>query len=117
MLAYANDHDGTFPCAGGRSTEWGPSVIWDAPDRTHAFSTTRQGDGGQATINSCFYLLVKHGYCEPGDFLCPDDAEAVEFRLGDLMGLREGFGLADAWTFGPEPYRHCSFAYHIPFVP
>ncbi len=115
MLFYAGDYEDTLPRAGGRNTLWGAQVQWDAPGRYMACGLYADGSGGEATITSCFYLLVKYAYLAPKTFVCPGDVGTTEFRLVDLPGLREGFELADAWDFGPQACRHCSYAYHMPF--
>lgn len=115
MLLYAHDHEGKFPCAGGRNSIWGNVNRWDAPNRTQAFGLAVDGSGGRASISSCFYLLVKYAGLMPRDFLCPGDVGATEFRLSDSRNSSDDFKLADAWDFGPDGSNHCSFAYHVPF--
>jgi prepilin-type processing-associated H-X9-DG protein len=115
MLLYANDHNGELPCAGGRSSTWGPLANWMAPNRTEAFGLDPQGGSGTATISSCFYLLVKYMEMEPGRFVCPGDAGTTELKLSDVPSLREGFTLTDAWDFAPGTSPHCSYAYQMPF--
>jgi prepilin-type processing-associated H-X9-DG protein len=115
MLLYANDYAGEFPRAGGRATMWGEMVHWDASSREAAFELAADGLGGAATISSCFYLLVKYAEVEPPCFICPGDAGTTQFRLPDGADLPRGFKLIDAWDFGPEAYKHCSYAYHLPF--
>jgi prepilin-type processing-associated H-X9-DG protein len=115
MLTYASDHEGKFPCAGGRNPVWGNVSRWDAPSRTQAFGLGADGSGGRASISSCFYLLVKYAGLMPEDFLCPGDVGATEFRLSNSRNSSDDFKLADAWDFGPDGSNHCSFAYHVPF--
>ena len=57
MFIYAGDYDGQLPRAGGRTSEWG-RVVWNAFDRYTAYGISADGEGGHATISSCFYLLV-----------------------------------------------------------
>ncbi len=73
------------------------------------------GSGGRATVSASLYLLVKHMGCQPRLFVCPADAGTAEFRLSDWPNVRTGFTLADAWDFGPESYRCCSYSYHLPY--
>ena len=114
MLIYANDYDKQLPRAGGRDSEWGP-VNWDAASRYMAFGTGVDGTGGNATISSCFYLLVKHLEVPPRLFICPGDLGTSAFSLADELVAWRPFGLADAWDFGATPYDNCSYAYHMPF--
>ncbi|MBN2131875.1 MAG: hypothetical protein JW741_20410 [Sedimentisphaerales bacterium] len=116
MLVYANDYDGALPRAGGRSTCWGVVRNWRAGDRYDAFGIARSDNtGGTATISSCFYLLVRYAGMAPAEFVCPDDAGTTAFELAEVPDLPADFELTDAWDFGPEAYRHCSYAYHMPF--
>jgi len=115
MLLYANDHGGKLPQPGGRNGTWGRVYRWDAPARYLAFGCSADDSGGKASITSAFYLLVKYGQLHPKDFICPGDVGSTEFKLSDLPELAEGFGLSDAWDFGPDAPRHCSYAYQVPF--
>jgi hypothetical protein len=115
MLVYANDYQDALPHAGGRYSVWGDIADWKAQNRTQAFGLDAQGANGAASISSCFYLLVKYAEVMPKCFVCPGDTGTTEFRLSDNTRLPQGFELIDAWDFGPEAYKHCSYAYHMPF--
>jgi len=116
MLIYSNDYDDEFPRAGGRNSVWGsnlPANGWMAPTRTLAFNLGANGSGGQATIASSFYLLVKYAEVTPKSFICKGDSGTREFKPSDYdAGSRE---LIDLWDFGPEPIKHCSYTYHMPY--
>ena len=116
MLIYANDYDDEFPRSGGISTVWAPTIPnWRAYNRFMAYGLSANGDGGSASISSCFYLLVKYADVAPGTFVCPGDVGTTEFKLADVdMGV-SGLELIDLWDFGPEAGKHCSYAYHMPF--
>jgi hypothetical protein len=117
MLVYANDYDGAFPRSGGPTTTWGRTMDWAAPNRYVAFGiSATDGNGGTATISSCFYLLVKYMEMPTRLFVCRGDKGTTEF---DLALVFSGFQLTDAWDFGSasESFRHCSYAYHMPFGP
>lgn len=115
MLLYANDNAGKFPQPGGRNSRWGTVPRWHAPTRQSAFGTAADGSGGQASISSAFYLLVKYAHLQPRDCICPGDVGSTNFELSGLRDLPEGFQLTDAWDFGPNAPLHCSYAYHSPF--
>ena len=57
----------------------------------------------------------------PKSFVCKGDAGTNEFKLSDMTAggtaVGSNFELIDAWDFGPmtEAYKHCSYAYHVPF--
>ncbi len=117
MLIYANDYEDEFPRSGGRSSTWAARIpAWNALNRFSAYGLSANGDGGSASISSCFYLLVKYAEVTPRTFVCPGDAGATEFRLADVDSPAPfDIDLIDLWDFGPEPSRHCSYAYHMPF--
>ncbi|UCD51411.1 MAG: hypothetical protein JSW27_02025, partial [Phycisphaerales bacterium] len=103
-----------LPRAGGRTTVWGGPVVWAAFDRYTAYGISATGEGGRASISSCFYLLVKYLEMPPRVFVCPSDIGTSEFKLAD-EDSRPDFKLSDAWDFGPMPADNCSYTYHIPF--
>jgi prepilin-type N-terminal cleavage/methylation domain-containing protein len=119
MLIYANDYEDELPRAGGRLTTWGAVTDWTAPSRYGAFGvSTTDNSGGNATISSCFYLLVKYAEVTPKSFICKGDAGTTEFKLSeysDVVG--SDFELIEAWDFGipADSMKHCSYSYHIPF--
>jgi len=116
MLIYANDYQDELPRAGGRNTAWGGPVVWDAIDRFGAYSLSADGSSGKATITSSFYLLVKYAEVTPKSFVCKGDSGTTEFKLSDYptrnLAIEE---LINAWDFGPEPRKHCSYSYHHPY--
>jgi len=114
MLIYSNDYEDEFPHAGGRISRWGNHIAnWLAPSRYRAYGLSADGSGGTATITSSFYLLVKYAEVAPKSFVCPGDTGTTEFRpADDGAGDRE---LIDLWDFGPEPTKHCSYSYHMPY--
>jgi len=114
MMIYANDYDDEFPRAGGRNTPWGVTPIFDVIDRFNAYRLQADGSGGQASISSSFYLLVKYSEVAPKLFVCKGDSGATEFKLSDYP-MATGKELKDFWDFGPQPWKHCSFSYHIPY--
>ena len=109
MLVYANDYDDEFPRAGGRNSVWSSHISnWLADNRFTAYGLSADGSGGQATISSSLYLLVKYTEVMPKSFVCPDDAGITEFKpVDDGAGDRE---LIELWDFGPEASKHCSYS-------
>ncbi len=114
MFLYSNDYEGEFPRAGSKDTQWGPAVLWNAPDRFQAYNLQADGSSGFATISSSLYLLVKYYGVSPKSFVCPGDSGAREFRLSDYP-ITRGKEIKDLWDFGPIPQKHCSYSYHIPY--
>ena len=115
MLIYANDYDNELPRAGSPTSKWGPTPNWQAPDRFAAFGLSTKGAGGQATVSSSLYLLVKYAEVTPKSFVCTHDKGATEFKPAKY-GERDK-ELIDLWDFGPNPTRHCSYTYHLPYGP
>jgi len=114
MRVYVNDYDGEFPRAGGRNCMWSSRIQqWLADNPFVAYGLNADGTGGEGTITSCFYLLVKHSGVAPKSFVCPGDKETTEFRPVD-DGVRDR-ELTDLWDFGLEPTVHCSYSYHMPY--
>jgi len=92
----------------------GPAIRdWRAYNRFSAYGLSPDGSGGQATISSCFYLLVKYAEVTPRTFVCPGDAGTTEFKLADVDA--GGNMLIDLWDFGHKAGKHCSYSYHMPF--
>ncbi|MHC4656335.1 MAG: zinc-ribbon domain-containing protein [Planctomycetota bacterium] len=114
MLIYNSDYgDLPLPRAGGPGTRWQPKINnWQAKDRITAFNLKPDGTGGSATISSSFYLLVKYSGMSPKSFCCPTDRKTRPFKASDYTS---GMDDEDAWDFGPDPSRHYSYSYHIPY--
>jgi hypothetical protein len=112
MAAYANDYDGALPVVGGKGTRWtGHLHGWSAPDRSKAFALDPNGSNGEATVSSSLYMLVRYMQLDPKSFVCPVDRGTRAFRPEKYgMGKK---GLGDLWDFGPDPARHCSYAYQM----
>ena len=114
MLIYANDYGDKFPRAGGKDGTWGTTVNWNAPTRTQAYGTDMTGNGGAATVSASLYLLVKYAEVTPKSFICVSgntggDKGVTEFRLSGNMNLFQ------LWDFGPQPWNHLSYSYHMPY--
>lgn len=114
MLIYSNDYEDEMPCAGGRGSVWAQRIpSWTAKNRFRAYGLQVDGSGGQASISSCLYLLVKYAEVTPKLFVCQGDAGVTDFTPAEY-GM-SGKSLIDLWDFGPSPTEHCSYAYHMPF--
>ena len=111
MHFYVNDYDDELPRAGGPNATWGPTPNWQADNLSDAFGL-KAGDG-QASISASLYLLVKYEQVTAKSFICKGDINTTEFTPAKY-GVREK-DLIDLWDFGPDPAKHCSFSYHIPY--
>jgi len=114
MLIYANDYDDKLPRSGGKQSVWTEKIVnWAADTRNAAYGLDSIGNGGQANISSCFYLLVKYAEVTPKSFLCKGDSGVSEFKpANEGAGAKE---LIELWDFGENPTEHCSYSYHLPF--
>ncbi len=116
MLMYSNDYDNEFPRAGGKNSVWSNHTPnWRADSRFVAYSLNADGTGGRATISSSLYLLVKYEQVEPKRFVCKQDSGTTEFKPAKYGARNKE--LIDLWDFGPEPAKHCSYSYHMPYGP
>lgn len=113
MLIYANDYDDKLPLLSSQNMSWGTSVKWDASTRNEAYGINEDGAGGSVTISSFLYLLVKYTDVTPKSFICMSDKQVSEFKP-EKYGVK-GKSLIDFWDFGPQPWKHCSFSYQMPF--
>jgi prepilin-type processing-associated H-X9-DG protein len=114
ISVYAGDYDYMLPVAGGPGTQWGPGLAsWTSKSRVEAFGLDPGGAGGQATIGSSLYLLVRYADLTPDSFVCPLEKRTRAFKPGQYgMGEKP---LSDLWDFGPDPAQHSSYAYHMPY--
>lgn len=116
MVVYANDYDGVLPIAGGPGTVWGAGLSnWKANSCGEAFGLDPNGAGGQATVSASLYLLVKYTGLSPESFVCRKDKGTTGFRPEKYAV--DANDLADLWDFGPDPARHCTYAYQLPYSP
>jgi hypothetical protein len=116
MHAYAQDQRDLLPVAGGRGTKWGASLRnWTAANRSETFGLDPNGAGGEATISSSLYLLVRYRYQTAQTFLCKGDRHAKAFTP-DAYGLHSQ-GITEVWDFGPNPAKRCSYSYQMVYGP
>jgi hypothetical protein len=112
MLLYAGDYEDEFPKAGGTNPLWAPKLNdWMAANKQAAFGMTGNV-GGNVTISSCFFLLVKHVAAPPKQFVCKSDGAVIWEPADDGVGNRD---ITTLWDFGVAPKTHSSYAYHYPF--
>jgi len=117
MLIYANDYDDALPSAGGPNGQWvARSPWWAADNRKDAYGLSDpSAPDGRASVSASLYLLVKYAEATPKSFVCKEDFGTTEFNPADY-GLDER-KLNDLWDFGPNPPKHCSYSYHMPYGP
>lgn len=120
MLIYTNDFDDRLLFAGGPDSQWtGRVADWAAPNREKAFGLLPDGSAGQASISANLYLLVKYAEVPPKVFLCgattrkTREKGVTEFTPYTYRVRKKPAELTDFWDFGPNPPKHCSYAYHM----
>jgi hypothetical protein len=115
MLVYSKDYDDTLPSAGGPNGRWvARSPWWAAENRHDAYGLEDpNATDGRASVSASLYLLVKYAEAAPKLFVCKEDFGTTEFKSIDYS-LDEK-KLIDLWDFGPNPPRHCSYSYHVPY--
>jgi prepilin-type N-terminal cleavage/methylation domain-containing protein len=120
MLIYANDYEDELPQAGGVGTQWVGQLgdpRWRAANRFQAYSLNTDGSGGQTTVASSLYLLVKYTEVGPKQFVCRG-TDTTEWKIPPgtpIAGRSELCDLIDGWDFGPNPTGYCSYSYHAAY--
>jgi prepilin-type processing-associated H-X9-DG protein len=124
MLIYANDYEDELPRAGGPSSQWtGRVADWTAPTRQQTFALSADGSGGHVSVSASLYLLVKYAEVTPKSFLCGAGSRKTrekgvsEFKRGMYRVANPKAELIDFWDFGPDPTKHCNYAYHMVYGP
>ena len=113
MHFYVDDYDDQLPRAGGPDGTWGTTRNYQADTWRAAFGLDSQDPSSHASISASLYLLVKYEQLTPSSFLCKGDINTAEF-IPAKYGVRDK-DLIDLWDFGPNPAKHCSYSYHIPY--
>ena len=116
MLIYSQDYDDELPRAGTNNGVWTkPLADWQAYNAQDAYGSASDGVG-DATISSCFFVLVKYSEVTPKSFLCKGDPGVSAFKVSDpAPDGAPNRDLVDLWDFGVYGIEHCSYAYHNPF--
>lgn len=120
MMIYANDYEDKLPRAGGSSSQWtGRVADWAAPTRQAAYGVSPDGTGSHVSISASLYLLVRYAEVPPKSFLCEGtnrkspEKGVTEFKAGLYRTTNPKAELIDFWDFGPNPTKHCSYAYQM----
>ncbi len=123
IYTYVQDNDEEFPRSGGRLSKWDDHIDdWDNATETDAFG------GGEmdkdATIGSCWYLLIRDAGVPPKQFICKGDVGARELKMAKYSYDETViFDVTDPWDFGEIDSEvnpigvgiHYSYSYHHPF--
>jgi len=123
MLVYEQDHDETFPVAGGPGPVWsttGAIDDWQGQEATDAYGMS---PGAVVTVTSSLYLLVKYSDVSPKQFVCAGDTGTKVMELSDAGVTIQSWieNLTDCWDFGGstspafQPGKLCSYCYHLPY--
>jgi hypothetical protein len=112
-LIYAHEYDNVLPRAGGPDSTWGARTPWWPAEKARdAYGLTDpNATDGKASVSACLYLLVKYNETPLKSFVCRNDEGTTEFEPADYGA--DGRPAAELWDFGPNPPRHCSYAYQM----
>lgn len=121
LLLYAGDAQDTYPMPGWQSQPVTYAMNqqelgeWDGKNGD-PLSTVFNGigPGGQATIGSLFYMLIKYQDVSPKQFICKGDSGAQVFKLSSYTTTITD--ITKVYDFGNKPGLNCSYAYHFPFA-
>jgi prepilin-type processing-associated H-X9-DG protein len=126
LLLYAGDSQEAYPMPGASSLTVVYALIgkisgtnWDGgPGGTATLAQIFPGaasTGGNATISSLLYMLVKYEDVSPKQFSCKGDSGAEIFKL-TTYPITTQTDLTKVYDFGTLPGKHNSYAYHFPFA-
>jgi prepilin-type N-terminal cleavage/methylation domain-containing protein/prepilin-type processing-associated H-X9-DG protein len=126
LLLYAGDSQESYPMPGSSSLPVCYATIahlatahWDGG--ANGASTLTQifpgpaTSGGNATIGSLLYMLVKYEDVSPKQFNCKGDSGAEIFKV-TTYPVTTQTDLTKLYDFGTVPGKHNSYAYHFPFA-
>jgi prepilin-type N-terminal cleavage/methylation domain-containing protein/prepilin-type processing-associated H-X9-DG protein len=128
LLLYAGDSQEAYPMPGFSSqpvvyatTGHISTQYWDGDGTINqAFVPSNpSGTGGDATIGSLLYMLVKYEDVSPKQFNCKGDSGSEVFKLTTYTSGPGGTTQTDltkVYDFGTVPGKHNSYAYHFPFA-
>jgi hypothetical protein len=121
MMLYPSDYGDELPQAGGPGSQWtGRIADWTAGTRRDAYGL-QDGAVGQVSISASLYLLVKYSEMPTKTVLCGEtkwgtrERGITEFRVDTYPVAGKNAELIDFWDFGPDPTRHVSYAYQMPY--
>ena len=109
MAVYANDYEGDFPSLPGKGP-WSKRLGFDYDNTTPDFSENGTEGYVSRTITASWYLLIREADVPPKSFVC-DRSDNTEFKHNKNSYVY----LVELWDFGPDPYKHVSYAYHNPY--
>ncbi|MGD0596082.1 MAG: type II secretion system protein [Sedimentisphaerales bacterium] len=127
LLLYAGDSAEAYPMPGCNTGLVGYAFIghistanWDGGSGGTAlcyqiFPPMGPPTGGNATIGSLLYMLVKYEDVSPKQFNCKGDSGAEVFKI-TTYPVTTQTDLTKVYDFGTLPGKHNSYAYHFPFA-
>lgn len=109
MSVYADDYDGNYPQLPGEgpwSKELGFDYFMTKPD----FTAGGAQEKTPRCITASWYLLVREADVSPKSFHC--SMSPTTFYEGVNPANKD---ITELWDFGPEPYKHVSYAMQNPY--
>jgi prepilin-type N-terminal cleavage/methylation domain-containing protein len=122
FLLYAGDSAESYPMPGYQALPVVYAITghlvnpwWDGSGTvTQAFMGSGT-TGGNATIGSLLYMLIKYEDVSPKQFNCKGDSGAEIFKLTSYPSTTQT-DVTKCYDFGSVPGKHNSYAYHFPFA-
>jgi len=125
LLLYAGDSAEAYPMPGSSALPVVYAAIghistanWDGgPTGTATLTQIFPGattSGGNATIGSLLFMLVKYEDVSPKQFNCKGDSGAEIFKVSTYTNTTQT-DLTKLYDFGTVPGKHNSYAFHFPF--
>jgi len=110
MSVYANDYADRFPQLPGTGP-WTKQLGFSYDLTTPDFSPGGAQSNVGRTVTASWYLLVREADVSPRSFVCPLDEGRGYFD----PALPNNLDIIELWDFGPDPYKHVSYAMHLPY--
>jgi len=110
MTVYANDYGDRFPQLPGGGP-WAKQLGFDYSAEKVDLGPGGEHAGAGRTVSASWYILIRHADVSPKSFVCPA-AGQEPFGGRYIVYNRD---IVQMWDFGNNPYRHVSYAMHLPY--
>ncbi|HPD47636.1 MAG TPA: type II secretion system protein [Anaerohalosphaeraceae bacterium] len=111
MAVYANDYEDKYPQLPGCGP-WSKRLGFDYTMQRPDFAPGGAESDVPRTVSASWYLLVREADVSPKSFVCP---EGGQVPFGGRYDYTYDRDITELWDFGPDPWTHVSYAYHLPY--
>ena len=108
MMTYGLDYNDNFPVIGGKDAPWSKSLGWNFDEVNANYHPGGAQENSPRTITASWYLLVREVDEHPATFIC-------KLSSNKRFENTTEYDLTELWDFGPDPYKHVSYAMQNPF--